>query len=93
MEATEKRRVSSFKKTETVAVEVEGIIKSTRELGEDEVTGLIGYKAHNWAYGNIWAIELPFIIASVLMLVSAVVLFITIKENKVSFNDLKISIT
>ena len=50
---------------------------------KDEVTGLIGYKAHNWAYGNIWAIELPFIIASVLMLVSAVVLFITIKENKV----------
>ena len=50
---------------------------------KDKVTDLIGYKAHNWAYGNIWAIELPFIIASVLMLVSAVVLFITIKENKV----------
>ena len=50
---------------------------------KDAETGLIGYKAHTWAYGNIWAIELPFIIASVLMLVSAIVLFITIKENKV----------
>ncbi len=50
---------------------------------KDQTTGLIGYKEHTWAYGNIWAIELPFIIASVLMLISAVVLFLTIKENKV----------
>ena len=50
---------------------------------KDEVTGLIDYKEHTWAYGNVWAIELPFIIASLLMLVSAVVLFVTIKENKV----------
>ena len=50
---------------------------------KDTATGLIGYKEHTWAYGNIWSIELPFIIASVLMLVSAVVLFFTIKENKV----------
>ena len=35
-----------------------------------------------WATGNIWAIEAPFLIASVLMLVSALVLFFTIKENK-----------
>ena len=47
-DATEKRRVSSFKKTATVAAEVEGIIKSTRELGEDEVTGLnTGYEGIN----------------------------------------------
>ena len=39
-------------------------------------------KAHTWAYSNIWAVELPFIIGSVLMLVSAIVLFFTIKENK-----------
>ncbi len=39
-------------------------------------------KAHTWAYNNIWAVELPFIIGSVLMLVSAIVLFFTIKENK-----------
>ena len=33
---------------------------------------------------NIWIIELPFIIASVLMVISAIVLFITIKENKLA---------
>ena len=37
----------------------------------------------SWAYGNIWAIEMPFIIASVLMLISAVFLFVKIKENKI----------
>ncbi len=47
----------------------------------DKDTGL--YKAHTWAYHNIWAVEGPFLVASVLMLVSAVVLFITVKENKV----------
>ena len=33
---------------------------------------------------NIWLIELPFIIASVLMVISAFVLFFTIKENKLA---------
>lgn len=42
------------------------------------------YAAHTWAFNNIWAIELPFLIASVLMLASAVVLFFTVKENKVA---------
>ena len=32
---------------------------------------------------NIWTIELPFIIASVLMVISALVLFFTIKENRI----------
>ena len=41
-------------------------------------------KAHTWAYHNIWAIEAPFLVASVLMLASAIVLFITIKENKIA---------
>ena len=40
-------------------------------------------KPHTWTYGNIWAIVAPFLIASVLMLISAVVLFVTVKENKV----------
>jgi len=31
---------------------------------------------------NVWTIELPFLIASVLMIVSAFVLFATVKENK-----------
>lgn len=35
------------------------------------------------AYNNIWTIEVPFIVASVLMLVSALVLFFLIKENKI----------
>lgn len=33
---------------------------------------------------NIWIIEIPFIIASVLMVISALVLFFTIKENKIA---------
>ena len=40
-------------------------------------------KSHTWAYGNIWAIEVPFLVGSVLMLVSAIVLFFKIKENKI----------
>lgn len=33
---------------------------------------------------NVWTIELPFIIASILMVISALVLFKTIKENKLA---------
>ena len=40
--------------------------------------------AHTWAYNNIWAVELPFLIASVLMILSALVLFFKIKENKIA---------
>lgn len=40
--------------------------------------------AHTWAYQNIWAVEAPFLIASVLMLISALVLFFTVKENKIA---------
>ena len=47
-DATEKRRVSSFKPTSIVAPEVEKIIKSTRELDDDDVTGLnTGYEGIN----------------------------------------------
>ena len=35
-------------------------------------------------YHNLWTTELPFIIASALMLISAIVLFCTIKENKIA---------
>ena len=35
-----------------------------------------------WATGNLWAVELPFLGASVLMLISCGVLFWKIKENK-----------
>ena len=41
-------------------------------------------KNHTWAYHNLWAIEAPFLIGSVLMLASAIVLFITVKENKLA---------
>ena len=47
----------------------------------DKATGLPA--AHTWAYNNIWALEAPFLIASILMVISAVVLFLTVKENKV----------
>ena len=58
-----------------------GTATEKMEVGEES---FIVYKTHTWAYGNVWAIELPFIIASVLMLVSAIVLFIKIKENKIA---------
>ncbi len=32
--------------------------------------------------GNVWVIELPFLIASVIMIISCIVLFCTIKENQ-----------
>lgn len=41
-------------------------------------------KPHTWAYNNIWAIEIPFLVGSVLMVISAVFLFIKIKENKIA---------
>ena len=39
---------------------------------------------YTWAHNNIWAIEGPFLVGSVLMLISAVVLFILVKENKIA---------
>ena len=53
------------------------------EAGKKVVTNQLVYKAYTWCHGNIWAIEGPFLVASILMLVSAVVLFITIKENAI----------
>ena len=47
-DATERRRISSFKPTSAVAPEVEGVIKSARELEDDDVTGLnTGYEGIN----------------------------------------------
>ena len=46
-------------------------------LGTDKTQG------GTWQYQNIWAIEAPFLIASVLMLISALVLFFNINENKI----------
>ena len=42
------------------------------------------FKEHTWAYHNLWAVELPFIIGSALMVISAVFLFIKIRENKIA---------
>ena len=36
-----------------------------------------------WQTNNIWAIEVPFLIASILMVISCAVLFFSINENKV----------
>ena len=41
-------------------------------------------KAHTWAFNNVWAIEIPFLIGSILMVISAVVLFIKVRENEVA---------
>ena len=40
-------------------------------------------KPFTWAHNNIWAIEIPFIIGSALMLISALVLFFTVRENEI----------
>ena len=55
---------------------------SSQHLIDKDVSTPLILKTHTWAYGNMWAIEAPFLIGSVLMLVSAIVLFFTIKENK-----------
>ncbi len=38
----------------------------------------------SWCYQNIWAIELPFLVASILMVISAFVLYAKVKENKLA---------
>ncbi len=52
------------------------------------LSNYLGEDSANWLGGssssNIWIIEAPFLIASVLMLASALVLFFTIKENKIA---------
>ena len=39
-------------------------------------------KPYTWAHGQIWAIEAPFLIGALLMVISAVVLFFTVRENE-----------
>ena len=58
----------------------------SKEVANPKVLGTdpLIFKSHTWAYKNIWAIEVPFIVGSVLMLVSAIVLFIKINENKLA---------
>lgn len=38
----------------------------------------------NWCTGNIWAIMLPFIICSIVMIISVIILFVKINENKLA---------
>jgi len=49
-------------------------------LGRDSNNNSVNWLNHK---GNIWIIEAPFLIASVLMLLSALVLFFTIHENEI----------
>ncbi len=47
----------------------------------------LGTKANaepTWQYQNLWAIEAPFLIASLLMIISALFLFFKIDENKIA---------
>lgn len=46
------------------------------------LTDYLGKGKDTWAKGNIWAIETPFLVASALMVASAVVLALTIRENE-----------
>ena len=41
-------------------------------------------KEHTWQFNNIWAIEIPFLVGSVLMVISAIFLFIKIRENAIA---------
>ncbi|MDY6093945.1 MAG: MFS transporter [Candidatus Enteromonas sp.] len=43
-----------------------------------------GPEGATWAYQNIWAIEAPFLVASLFMIVSALVLFFSINENRLA---------
>lgn len=51
-------------------------------LGMIPLMKLSNYIKTDIADRNIWSIELPFIIASILMIISAFVLFFTVRENK-----------
>ena len=46
------------------------------------LTDYLGEGKNTWATNNVWAIEMPFIIASVLMVVSALVLAFNVRENE-----------
>ena len=50
------------------------------------LTDYLGKDSANWLGGtaNIWIIEAPFLVASLLMIISALVLFFNINENKIS---------
>ena len=61
-----------------------GVAENGSVLYEKVVSDSLIIKAHTWQYGNIWAIEIPFLIGSILMLASAIVLFIKIKENQLA---------
>lgn len=49
------------------------------------LSSYLGVDSSNWLKGtaNIWLIEAPFLVASVLMIISALVLFFLINENKI----------
>lgn len=48
------------------------------------LTDYLGDGNDTWATGNIWAIIGPFLVASVLMVISAVVLIFTVRENELA---------
>ncbi len=48
------------------------------------LTDYLGDGKTTWATGNIWAVIGPFIVASALMLISAVVLILTVHENELA---------
>ncbi len=67
-----------------VAVVLGMFFSLTNFLGYSEYgeTGEAIMKITPKYYNNVWVVELPFLIASVIMIISCLVLFFTIKENQ-----------
>lgn len=59
------------------------ILETIYKAGSSEVDYYI-IKNANWCTGNLWAIMLPFIIASVIMIISLIILLVKVKENKLA---------
>jgi len=63
-----------------VALGLGMVFSITQFLGYKYVDG-VAVETATWQTGNVWAVELPFLLASVVMIISVLVLFFTIKEN------------
>ena len=64
---------------------VGGACATVLGMGALAYTKYLGPSSENWRTNNanIWIIEIPFIVASLLMIISALILFFLIKENKI----------
>ena len=67
-----------------VAIVLGMFFSLTKFLGYSKYDSTTGEAIMNITskYNNVWVVELPFLIASVIMIISCLVLFFTIKENQ-----------